>query len=111
MYVRVIKRKLSTGHVRGDIMPAGTFKAVALLLKHGAVSEVCPPPLSELGGWETRAELLAEHGIVDVVQFLEADNATLKEIFGYKTARVINRMKAEVRMALLPSDTASAKRR
>jgi hypothetical protein len=41
---------------------------------------VAPPPLRILPGWKTRAERLEPEGIVDVVQFLEAENATLQDI-------------------------------
>jgi len=102
MFVRVTKRRLSTGHVRGDVVPGSTFKHLDALIRTGAVAEVMPPPLSELVGWTTRAELLAQHDIIDVAQFLEADNAVLRGIFGYKTDRAIERFKAEVRTSLLP---------
>jgi len=111
MYVRILKKRLSTGHQRGEIVPGETFKQLNALIRHHAVAEVHPPPLSEIVGWTTRAELLADHGIVDVVQFLEAENETLRDIFNYKSDRVINRMKAEVRQALLPSGATLAMRR
>ena len=79
MYVRVLKKRLSTGHQRGDIVPGDTFKQLAALIRHHAIAEVHPPPLSELMGWTTRAELLAEHGIGDVVQFLEIGRASCRE--------------------------------
>ena len=103
MFVRVIKRRLSTGHVRGDVVPGSTFKELDLLLLHRAVAEVKPPPLTELTGWMTRAELLAECGIIDAAQFIEADNDRLMEILNIKRDSTIERYKAEVRSTLLPA--------
>ena len=103
MFVRVIKRKLSTGHVRGDIVPGSTFAQLAALIRAGAVAEVKPPPLSELMGWTTRSVMLAEHGIVDVAQFIEADNEQLRQIMGIKRPSTIERYKAEVYSELLPA--------
>lgn len=102
MYVRVVKNRLSTGHVRGDIVPGSTFKQLDLLIKHGAVAPCKPAPLSELQGWTVRAEQLARLGITDVVAFLEADNATLREAFNHKTDRAVNRYKAELGATMRP---------
>lgn len=63
------------------IIPAGSFTRLEwlrpaqqdVMVEAGAVSEVSAPPLEELPGWSVRAQKLALVGIVDVVQFLEAD--------------------------------------
>ena len=102
MYVRVLKRRLSTGHMRGDVVPGERFKELDLLIQNGAVSPCKPAPLSELQGWTTRAEKLAKVGITDVVAFLEADNETLREVFNHKTDRAVNRYKAELGATLRP---------
>jgi len=103
MLYRVLRR-LSTGHERGDIVPEQRFKPNVLeaLVNVNALSPISTPPLSELQGWAGRAELLAEVGIFDALQFVEADDKVLREVFGYKTDRRIKQMKDEVWEALQP---------
>ena len=110
MYVRVVKKRLSTGHVRGDIVPGSTFKQLGLLIEHGAVAPCKPAPLSELRGWTVRAQQLAKIGIVDVVALLEADNETLREAFNHKTDRAINRYKAELGATMRPRGPDASRR-
>ncbi|UCC74288.1 MAG: hypothetical protein JSV86_06955 [Gemmatimonadota bacterium] len=93
-----VLRPLSTGHEPGDIVDGKRFKAaLAALVKARALAEVKPPPLSELPGWTTRAEKLADAGVVTAVDFLEADDGLLKEILNHKTTRSINKMRDELR--------------
>ena len=110
MYVRVIKN-LSTGHRRGDIVPGGTFKKLKLLIEHGAVRPCQPAPLSELVGWTVRAKKLEPFGITDVVAFLEADHAILREAFNHKTDRAIERYKAELGATMRPTGPGEVRRR
>jgi hypothetical protein len=42
-----------------------------------------------LPGWKLRAEKLEAHGIVDAVQFLEADNGWLRDISGARREETI----------------------
>lgn len=102
MYVRVIKKRLSTGHQRGDIVPGSMFKALSALLREGAVVPYRSAPLSELIGWKRRSEILADAGILTVVNFLEASNETVREAFGYKTDRAVKRMRHELETMVWP---------
>ena len=78
------------------IIPAGSFTRLEwlrpaqqdVMVETGAVSEVAAPPLEMLPGWSTRAAKLALVGIVDVVQFLEADTETLRDVLHRKAETV-----------------------
>lgn len=93
---------------KGRIVHPGSTSRLAWLseedqkrLEHfGAVSMVAPPPLRILPGWVTRAERLEKHGIVDVVQFLEADNALLQDILVRKREETIIAYKTELEKSL-----------
>lgn len=56
-----------------------------VMIDVGAVAEVSAPPLEALPGWSTRAVKLAPLGIVDVVQFLEADPDEIARTLRRKT--------------------------
>ena len=105
MLYRVLS-PLTSGHVRGDIIPPGRFKehVVAKLLEVGAIAEVHGPPLAELPGWKRRARILEKSGIVTAIDFMEEDDETLRVIFGYKTTRSVRKWKAEVLAWLRPPD-------
>ena len=80
----------------GTVIPAGSFTRLewlkpaqqAVMSEVGAVSEVATPPLEMLPGWSTRAAKLAAVGIVDVVQFLEADTETIGQALRRKAEAV-----------------------
>ena len=52
-------------------------RARNMLLKRDAVALVSAPPLEIIPGWATAAKRLAEHGIYDIVDFLDADDEAL----------------------------------
>ena len=62
---------------------------VARLMAVGAVSEAAPPPLAELPDWGGRAERLAQVGIHDAAQFLEADPETIAKAMKVKAATIV----------------------
>lgn len=65
----------------GGFIPGGSIvrskalqqKAIDLLLQHGLITEVAVPPIAILPGWQHRAKRLAEIGVSDAAQVLEAD--------------------------------------
>lgn len=71
------------------------------LVRCGAVSRVAPPPLRILPGWKTRAERLQKHGIIDAVQFLEADNALLQDILVRRREATIKTYKNDLEQQLI----------
>lgn len=98
MLLRVLK-PLSTGHIPGQVVDAGAFKdgVVPKLERAGAISIIKSPPLSELPGWQSRAEILNVHAIRTVEEFICTDSTRLKDIFNYKTTRTISKWKKELR--------------
>jgi hypothetical protein len=102
-----VLRPLSTGEKPedGKLVDGARFKgALPALVKARALSEVKPPPLSELPGWTTRAEKLAAAGVVTAVDFLEADDGLLKEALNHKTTRSINKWREELKGWLVVSE-------
>lgn len=97
---RVLK-PLSTGHGPGELVDGARFKQLDTLVEVNALAPVSYPPLSVLPGWETRAEKLAEAGIVTIQDFLDAGDQTLKEIFNHKTTRAIGKWRGELRKWLV----------
>lgn len=77
-----------------------TGEQVVRLMAVGAVSEVAPPPLSELPGWQGRSERLASAGIHNAVEFLEADPKNIAALMKIRPATVA-RWQAEVRKWLV----------
>lgn len=96
MLYRVL-RPLSTGHEPGQLVDGERFKKLDALIEVNALAPVSFPPLSELPGWKTRAKKLAAENVVTVQDFLDAEEGTLKRIFGHKTTRVISKWKKEVK--------------
>jgi len=105
-----VLRPLSTGHEVGQLVDGDRFKYIDALLENRALSPVSTPPLSELPAWETRAEKLAEVGIVTIQDFLDADDDVLKEAFNYKTMRTINKWKQELQHWLVMDEPPNKKR-
>ena len=93
MLYRVLK-KLSRG--ADKILKVGEFTRlgwltegqVARLMAVGAVSEVAPPPLSEIPGWKGRSDRLETIGINDAVEFLEADPREVAKTMRVKPATI-----------------------
>jgi len=54
-------------------------RGIAALEHKGAISRVHAPPIMILPGWTERAEILAQVGIQDAEQFLEAEAETLAD--------------------------------
>jgi hypothetical protein len=96
MFYRVL-RPLSTGHRPDDIVSGARFKPgiLKVLLEKEALAEVRPPPLSELPGWETRAEKLKEIGIVTVRDLLEADDDEVRRLFNRRRTSTVAKWKTE----------------
>ena len=104
MAVYRVRKRLSTGQQRGDVVQGGDFRqgVVPALLRVGALAYIDGPPLTELPGWELRGETLAAHGIETVVEFLEADEERVRQWFNYRSCRAVERWKDEVRRWLMP---------
>ena len=105
MVYRVLK-KLSLGEDKE--LKVGEFTRlewltgdkVARLMKVGAVSEVAPPPLSELPGWKARAERLAAVGVGDTLEFLETDPKDIAKRMKVRPATIV-RWQGEVKKWLI----------
>jgi len=77
-----VRKRLDKG---GRAINPGTFTRLewlsgqnaAVLVSVGAVAEVGAPPLAVIPGWKSRSGKLEEVGIVDVVQFIEADASVI----------------------------------
>ena len=80
---RVLKR-LDTGHTPGDILDGNIFTALARLVAVGALAKAKAPPLTELPGWQTRAEKLRRVGIETVEDLLGMDPQRGTKLFGHK---------------------------
>jgi hypothetical protein len=106
MLYRVLKA-LSLGE--GKTLGIGEFtrlewltgEQVVRLTGVGAVSEVAPPPLSELPGWQGRAVRLAAIGISDAATFLERDPHEIAALIKGLKAATIARWQAEARRWLI----------
>ena len=68
---------------RGDVItPKGQIvsdhdwptETLEILERKGKIAPLSPPPLATLPGWKTCAERLAEIGILDAEQFVEASD-------------------------------------
>lgn len=105
MLYRVLKT-LSLGE--GKVLRVGEFTRLewltegqaARLMAVGAVSEVAPPPLAEIPGWQARSERLQAIGIKDAAEFLEADPHRIAETMKVKAATIV-RWQAEVKKWLI----------
>ena len=101
MLYRVLKN-LSLGE--DNTLKAGEFtrlewltgEKVARLMAVGAVSEVAPPPLSEIPNWKSRAKRLRQMGIGNVVELLEAEPQIVASALKVKPA-TIKRWQAEAK--------------
>jgi len=80
---RVLKH-LDTGHVPGDVLDGRMFRALDKLVAAGALAKARTPPLTELPGWTTRAEMLREIGIVTIENLLDMDPQRGTELFNHK---------------------------
>lgn len=94
MLYRVL-RKLSTGHVFGDVTD-GSGMDVPALLRANAICAIVGPPLNVLAGWTTRAELLEPIGITTAMEFLDADPHDVRVAWGHSTLRAVNKARAEI---------------
>jgi hypothetical protein len=74
MYRLTRRTPLSTGQRQGDIIQDGDLKpkTIQIFLVSGTLVRVSTPPLTELPGWEKRAELLKKAGIITIQDLLEA---------------------------------------
>ena len=97
MAIYRVLEPLTTGHRPGDIVSGDCFspRVLVALLRVSALSEVRPPPLSELPGWEKRAEKLKEIGVTTVRDFLEADDDEVRRLFNYKRISTVAKWKVE----------------
>ena len=97
-----VLRDLSSGERKGDIVDGGLFKHLDALLKANALSPVSYPPLSELPGWTTRAEVVSSLGIITIEDFINAEDEALRKAFNHKTQRTIAKWRDELRAWLVP---------
>lgn len=97
---RVLKR-LDTGHVPGDIVEGGLFKRADLLVGANALARVKGPPLTELPGWQARAEKLRRVGIETVEDLLDMDPRRGTRLFRHKRESTFIKWVKEARYWLL----------
>ncbi len=98
MLYRVLRR-LSTGHVFGDVTD-GNGMNVPALLKANAICSIIGPPLHVLTGWARRAELLEPTGITTAMEFLDSDPDVIREAWGHSTLRAVNKARVEIEQML-----------
>ena len=85
---RVIKRNtpLNSGHRYGDLISDTEMKSrvIEALLANNIIVQASTPPLSELPGWEKRAEKLETVGIITIQNLLDTEPAEIAILLGYK---------------------------
>lgn len=75
-------------------------------VKAGIISSVNPPPLSVVPGWDSRSAKLAQHGILDIADFIGRDDEELGRILRASQIR-IQEMKAQLMAYLSPGEPQS----
>ena len=85
---RVVKRNtpLNSGHRYGDIISDTEMnsRVIEALLANNIITRASTPPLSEVPGWEKRAEKLEVVGIVTIENLLETEPKEIAKLLGYK---------------------------
>jgi hypothetical protein len=76
------------------------------LIESGTLAEVSTPPLFELPGWEERAGLLAEKGVVTISDLMAVDEKKLSRIIK-RTPKVIREWQSEAMIWLNPEQPTS----
>lgn len=89
-----VKKLLSKGQKMINIGSLTTLNwlnktGIQRLIKMGAVRAVFSPPLSELAGWQTRANRLKPVGVVTIDDFLAVDASDLAKILRTKKETAI----------------------
>jgi len=80
------KGTLRKGKVfRDSILPE---KNISRLREMGIIVEVSSPPLSILPGWKIRSEKASKLGIDSIEDFIQADDASLRETFDVESTTV-----------------------
>ncbi len=98
---RIVEKGARTPKLDGIL--AMDAQRVARLEERGAIARVNAPPLTEIPGWEKRAEKLLPIGIVDIEQFVEHDGAKLAKLLDMKEP-VIAGLKKELIRWLQPAE-------
>lgn len=84
-YYRALSKLAAGSHTinRGAIFPAHYLRPEVLAALDGRhISRISAPPLAEVPGWSRRAQKLADAGIFEAEQFLDAvDNGELSSLF------------------------------
>lgn len=95
IYRVVTKTPFADGHVHGDLICPGDYshKSLMGLLNNGKIAPVSAPPLIVVPGWQTVAEKVMDIGIVDAVEFIEADTVQIMEAVGWKRKATVARWK------------------
>jgi len=76
-------------------------KAIEKLTGRRAISEVAPPPLSVLPGWQRRSTRLRKLNILNAAQFLVCNEEKIGKALNVKGTTIM-RWKEEVRVWLQP---------
>lgn len=98
---RIVEKGARTPKLDGIL--AMSAERITKLEERGAISRVNVPPLTEIPGWEKRAEVLLPVGIVDIEQFVEHDDAKLAKLLDMKTV-VIAGLKKDLMQWLQPAE-------
>jgi len=72
-----------------------SLNSINVLLSKQVITEVMAPPLFVLPGWQERAKVFTQAGIVDVIQFIDSDLIELSSRLKY-TVKELEVMVLEV---------------
>lgn len=72
-----------------DSLTGLSKKAIKFLLERGVICEVKSPPLAVIPGWEKRAKVFQECGIVTVSDLLDADVVKVSEELGISEEKLM----------------------
>jgi hypothetical protein len=87
--IRRIVERSDARAPKADGIIALAAGVIARLEGRGAISRVNAPPLGEIPGWTERAGKLLPHGIVDIEQFVEHDDAKLAKLLDVKESVIV----------------------
>lgn len=93
-----VNRELTTGKIPGDIVSDKQLspRIIKILVRKHLIVKLDSPPLTYMTGWARRAELLAPLGIYNIVDFLEADDDVIREAWGHKSVRGVQKAKKDL---------------
>jgi hypothetical protein len=104
---RVITRTpFSDGRIEGDLVCESDYAHDVLmkLLAKDKIAPVTGPPLSILPEWKLVAEKVVDIGIMDVIEFIEADPVEIMHVVGWKRDATVAKWKDKA-LALLTASS------